>query len=1060
MSFNGLAASFLPFTINGLTDATFSNSNIGNAIATTLQLTSATPLKLARFNADRELVSGSVDESQVALLVGNNVFNGSQTILPGSVTNINNVIKTAITYEAYNEADFTTSGISGYTPPLGTLSGPTMGEYSISQTANDRTIMKINGFVPTVKTWVYSFVIRIVDAAEGYLSVEQSGVQRSSTLRLITSELTTVSDTFTYDPASGPIVFKIYTGSLDPWNASWSSFTLGSYTASITAPLSAPLVATEISTTTIGTEILSFPLISSVNSEAWSVYAVSTMGNPSTLGGLIFQEATLGVGAYITGGVVGAKSFQFNTISGNAGKVVVTNGDQVMSTSISAGQLQYLTGLTSQAANSVTTGTDKITQQYNATTGDISTLINRGTLDAALALVPNLLPLNNTWTGVNQFNGTVSTMGTNRFIQPYNALVTDVSTVVNRATLDASIAGLGAGILSLANTWTNTNTFNSTLTTAEGYTTSINGALSTILNDQGFTSASFTTAGITGAYTPPLGTITNPSGSTYQITQTAQGRSIMAISGFTPSVGITYIFQFNINCTIGTATISVEQNNILRSPALYQLTTGFNVVKGSFTYDGTPNTVVFKIYAGVASWNAQWDSFTLSTYSVKIVNAPLFAPRITTATSITMSTSGGTITMASNGSTAHVSGDNSYAKYGPSASYPGYTLAVGATPDVGSASIGQLIITNGNVFLDASNGKSIYYGSYQTDRGGQGQHLFYGNVFTDSNLNVNSGSVGIGTAGVPTHKLQVVGTAKISGATTITADTTSNGFIVNGGGTFTAGCIYSDVNWGMLFRARIAGAAGAFVWMNSAGTERMRMTDAGVMTHTAGDSSYMLYGPNATWGSKIVVGATPDKSGVGTAQVITTNGNLHLDGGNSNDIYYGYYPNSRGTPNAHRWYGSTYVFETVPQNGNASFASQVAVFDGNTLKKSQAVNKLVYFNNNVAWGGGVNMTYAFYIYNTACSVQFWGKNSGYYTGAGMMQTMIRVYSQAQGTYQYYPINAFVNNGYNHFTVPLNYAANFGATGWYDIYVYSTSGWITDGNDQLTIGVTILPANGF
>ena len=78
----------------------------------------------------------------------------------------------------------------------------------------------------------------------------------------------------------------------------------------------------------------------------------------------------------------------------------------------------------------------------------------------------------------------------------------------------------------------------------------------------------------------------------------------------------------------------------------------------------------------------------------------------------------------------------------------------------------------------------------------------------------------------------------------------------------------------------------------------------------------------------------------------------------------------------------------------------------------------------------------------------------------MMQTMIRVYSQSQGTYQYYPINAYVNNGYNHFTVPLNYAANFGATGWYDIYVYSTSGWITDGNDQLTIGVTILPANGF
>ena len=148
----------------------------------------------------------------------------------------------------------------------------------------------------------------------------------------------------------------------------------------------------------------------------------------------------------------------------------------------------------------------------------------------------------------------------------------------------------------------------------------------------------------------------------------------------------------------------------------------------------------------------------------------------------------------------------------------------------------------------------------------------------------------------------------------------------------------------------------------------------------------------------------------------------------------------------------------TPQN--TSLYSQVAVFDGNTLKKSQAVNKLVYFSNNVSWGGGVNTTYAFYLFNTTCSVYIWGKNSGYYSGAGMMQTMIRVYSQSAGTYYYYPFNAFVNVGNNHFTVPLNYATTFPYTGWYDIYVYSTSGWITDGNDQLTIGVSILPVKDF
>ena len=881
MSFNGLATSFLPFTINGLTDATFSSSNIGNAIATTLQLTSATPLKLARFNADRELVSASVDESQVALLVGNNVFNGSQTILPGSATNINNVIKTAITAEAYNEASFTTSGITGYTAPLGTISGPTAGEYSIGQTANDRTIMKINGFTPIVKTWVYSFVIRIVDVEEGYLSVEQSGVQRSSTLRLITSELTTVSDTFTYDPTSGPIVFKIYTGSLDPWNASWSSFTLGSYTASITAPLSAPLVATAISTTTIGTEILAFPSTLS-NTEAWSVYSISTMGDPSSLGGLIFQEETLGVGAYITGGVVGAKSFRFNTVSGDAGKIVVTNANQVMSTSISAGQLQYITGLTSQAANSITTGTNKITQQYNATTaaGDISTLVNRGTLDAALALVPNLLPLANTWTGsYNQFNGTVSTMGSNRFIQPYNALVTDVSTLVNRATLDASIAGLGAGILNLDNVWTGSNTFRNFVSTNGGYTTDLNGVIQTQLNSLGYNAGSFSTAGVVGSYTPPLGTITGPVSGVYTITQTAQGRSIMRIPAFgIGTVQTTYHFQFNIRCSVGTAILNVEQNNLMRSPQFYQLSTGFNIVRGSFYVDGTANSPVFKIYTGIASWTADWDSFTLSTYSANIVNAPLCASNISSITSIALRTNGGVLTMASNGTTTHSSGDNSYTKYGPSASYPGYTLAVGATPDVGSASIGQLIITDGTLFLDAANGKSIYYGSYQTDRGGTGQHQFYGNMYVFGNETIDGAysfvklglytgyrlSITGGTAanspyieffaggtrrgylGNATNtdvffvaengaqlSFDVAGARRMSistsGVITVPNDVVANGLVVNGGGTYQAGAIYSDVNWGMLFRARVVPASGGgiFGWYDSAGAERMKMNTAG-----------------------------------------------------------------------------------------------------------------------------------------------------------------------------------------------------------------------------------------
>jgi len=179
-----------------------------------------------------------------------------------------------------------------------------------------------------------------------------------------------------------------------------------------------------------------------------------------------------------------------------------------------------------------------------------------------------------------------------------------------------------SNILPLNNMFTGTNQFNNTVTNGTGYTTNINGILQTNLTDLGYTSASFSTSGIVGAYTPPLGTITNVSGSTYQIAQTSNGRSIMAIPVFgVGTVNTTYVFNFTIDCTVGTATISVEQNNILRSPQLYPLSTGFNTVIGSFTVDGTSNTPVFKIYTGVSSWNAQWSSFSLSSYSISVTNS-------------------------------------------------------------------------------------------------------------------------------------------------------------------------------------------------------------------------------------------------------------------------------------------------------------------------------------------------------------------------------------------------------------------------------------------------------
>jgi len=77
-----------------------------------------------------------------------------------------------------------------------------------------------------------------------------------------------------------------------------------------------------------------------------------------------------------------------------------------------------------------------------------------------------------------------------------------------------------------------------------------------------------------------------------------------------------------------------------------------------------------------------------------------------------------------------------------------------------------------------------------------------------------------------------------------------------------------------------------------------------------GDNCMTYYGPNS-WNSYLVVGAGTDKAGASTAQVISTNGNLHLDGGNGNVIYYGYYSATRASSNSHQFYGNIYIANYV-----------------------------------------------------------------------------------------------------------------------------------------------------
>jgi hypothetical protein len=312
-----------------------------------------------------------------------------------------------------------------------------------------------------------------------------------------------------------------------------------------------------------------------------------------------------------------------------------------------------------------------------------------------------------------------------------------------------------------------------------------------------------------------------------------------------------------------------------------------------------------------------------------------------------------------------------------------------------------------------------------------------------------------GTAGTGT-RLRITSSGDVEAYKNLYA----NCLIVNGGGTYQAGCIYSDANWGMLFRAKVVPASGIFGWYDANGTEMMKMWADGHMTHTSGDTSYMTYGPNATWSSYLVVGASPDRAGASTAQVISTNGNLHLDAGNNNAMYYGYYANSRSTPNPHYFYGSDFNFITVPQN-YYSYA-HVCVFAGNQMRRSQAVqrNLIDYYGG---WGGGYNVVNAFYKYNVQVPVRLHGFYSGYWTGAYMGYAQIRIYNQTNGVFTYKVLPTFTNNANNHITIPMDVIFDqtiLTTTGWYDVQITNLAGINTDANDVLMMNVTLLPVDAF
>tara|TARA_B100000405_G_C16681699_1_gene409583 strand:- start:727 stop:1383 length:657 start_codon:yes stop_codon:yes gene_type:complete len=141
------------------------------------------------------------------------------------------------------------------------------------------------------------------------------------------------------------------------------------------------------------------------------------------------------------------------------------------------------------------------------------------------------------------------------------------------------------------------------------------------------------------------------------------------------------------------------------------------------------------------------------------------------------------------------------------------------------------------------------------------------------------------------------------------------------------------------------------------------------------DNSYFHFGPNGTWGGELYVGATTDKTSISSAskaQIISTDGNLHLDSGAGKGIYLNHhggalgavyrkgpqYWNSRpmvmvGKSNGRVYAGSYVIFNHVGYNDgnmyNSSNGRFTAIWTGYYLFTTTLLGGHQEVNSNTRW---------------------------------------------------------------------------------------------------------------
>lgn len=228
------------------------------------------------------------------------------------------------------------------------------------------------------------------------------------------------------------------------------------------------------------------------------------------------------------------------------------------------------------------------------------------------------------------------------------------------------------------------------------------------------------------------------------------------------------------------------------------------------------------------------------------------------------------------------------------------------------------------------------------------------------------------------------------------------------------------------------------------------------VTQSVGDSSKMLFGPNASWSSYLEVGSGTNNVTATKAQVISTNGNLHLDGGLGKDIYIGYYPNSASQPNSIKLYGPLYI-DNPPLTTTYNSAGYGALLGWDVLNSRVTVSVTEYYHSgpNKSYIAG-NWNFAVrtnQFYKSSASQSLWvtGYATAYATSGANMDIYVRVYNTSTGTDYTETSLRYTNVTFNHTVIPINMNFGFLPAGWYNVITFWTApNQAADTNDYLSL----------